>query len=71
MYLQIGAKMMGLSRELFELWGGGTAILSPRDLEPKQIEKFGQELTQLKGDVLVDPQFFLLLPFYQMAQVFL
>ena len=59
MYLQIGAKMMGLSRELFELWGGGTAILSPRDLEPKQIEKFGQELTQLKGDVLVDPQFYL------------
>jgi hypothetical protein len=41
LFLQFGSGMMGLSKDLFSEWGGGTAILSPRDLDPNQIEAIG------------------------------
>lgn len=58
-YLQFGWGMMSLARELIAKWGGGTAILSPRDLKPNQIERIGQDLVDLSGEVLIDPQFYL------------
>lgn len=58
--LQFGYGMMDHSRSLVDAWGGGTAILSPRDLSPSQLERLSGEITGLKGgEVLVDPQFYL------------
>ena len=51
--------MMGHCKYLIEHWGGGTVILSPRDLEPNQLSKFAKEIKNLKGEVLLDPQVYL------------
>ena len=59
LYLQLGALMMGHCKSLIEHWGGGTVILSPRDLEPNQLSKFAKEIKKLKGEVLLDPQVYL------------
>ncbi|MEW8458379.1 MAG: hypothetical protein AB2710_19990 [Candidatus Thiodiazotropha sp.] len=59
LYLQFGYGMMSLSKELFNRWDGGTVILSPRDLKPTQLEKFSEEISGVKGSVLLDPQFYL------------
>lgn len=59
LYLQFGHGMMGLCRDLVRSWGGGTAILSPRDLKRDQLVKLSYELRALPGGrVLVDPQFY-------------
>ena len=36
-YLQFGYGMMEHCRSLFSKWEAGTAILSPRDLNPEQL----------------------------------
>ncbi|MEG4442226.1 hypothetical protein QUB47_07815 [Microcoleus sp. AT9_B5] len=59
LYLQLGALMMGHCKYLIEHWGGGTVILSPRDLDPNQLSKFAKEIKNLKGEVLLDPQVYL------------
>jgi hypothetical protein len=59
LYLQLGALMMGHCKSLIEHWGGGTVILSPRDLEPNQLSNFAKEIKNLKGEVLLDPQVYL------------
>lgn len=60
MYLQLGAQMMQLSRDLIEEWGGGTVILSPRDLDAKQLVNLANDVNALSGGaVLLDPQFYL------------
>jgi hypothetical protein len=60
MYLQLGSGMMQMSRDLVEEWGGGTVILSPRDLEPKQLTTLATDINDLpSGQVLLDPQFYL------------
>lgn len=60
MYLQLGHGMMQMSRDLIEEWGGGTAILSPRDLDPKQVLTLANDINDLPdGRVLFDPQFYL------------
>lgn len=59
LYLQFGHGMMDHSKILLDAWGGGTVILSPRDLEPKQLTKFSQTLRKVNGNVLLDPQFYL------------
>ncbi|MEG4108987.1 hypothetical protein [Microcoleus sp. S13_C5] len=59
LYLQLGYGMMGHCKYLIEQWGGGTVILSPRDLEPNQLSKFAKEIKNLKGEVLLDPQVYL------------
>lgn len=51
--------MMEHCRHLIEKWGGGTVILSPRDLEAARMEKFARDLSGLGGRVMVDPQFYL------------
>lgn len=60
LYLQLGFGMMKHATDLIEEWGGGTAILSPRDLEPQQLVKLSEEINGLPGGaVLFDPQFYL------------
>ena len=34
-------------------------MLSPRDLSPEQIVRLGQEIVDLGGSALIDPQFYL------------
>ncbi len=60
LYLQFGFGMMGHCKELLSKWGGGTVVLSPRDLTPEQLTRFSGEVNQIgNGNVLVDPQFYL------------
>lgn len=60
LYLQFGYGMMDHSRTLIAEWGGGTVILSPRDLSPQQLSKLASEINGLpQGRVLLDPQFYL------------
>ena len=59
LYLQLGHGMMQLSRDLISDWNGGTVVLSPRDLEPQQMNHFASEILGLPGGtVLLDPQFY-------------
>lgn len=60
LYLQFGYGMMGHCRSLIGQWGGGTAILSPRDLNGEQLVRLAGSITKLpNGRVLLDPQFYL------------
>lgn len=60
LYLQFGYGMMEHCRHLIEAWGGGTAVLSPRDLNADQLTRLAGSLTGLPGGrVLLDPQFYL------------
>jgi hypothetical protein len=60
LFLQFGHGMMEHSRVLVDDWGGGTVILSPRDLNDSQLMRFGPEICgQPGGSVLLDPQFYL------------
>jgi hypothetical protein len=60
LYLQFGYGMMEHSRHLLRAWGGGTVILSPRDLEPIQLPRFADEILAIGNcGVLFDPQFYL------------
>jgi hypothetical protein len=59
LYLQFGHGMMEHSRHLVRSWGGGTVILSPRDLTNTQLERLADELRAFPaGRVLLDPQFY-------------
>jgi hypothetical protein len=58
--LQFGWGMMEHSRQLAIEWSGGTVILSPRDLNAKQLQNTAEKITRVPGgSVLLDPQFFL------------
>jgi hypothetical protein len=60
LYLQFGYGMMEHCRVLVERWGGGTVILSPRDLEDDQLSRMSTAIRALPGgSVLLDPQFYL------------
>jgi PAS domain-containing protein len=60
LYLQFGYGMMEHCRHLLTRWGGGTAILSPRDLDSAQLVRLASDITGLpNGKVLLDPQFYL------------
>lgn len=60
MYLQFGWGMMEHCRILIQEWGGGTVILSPRDLNHSQLVRFAGGVQNLQGGaVLLDPQFYL------------
>lgn len=59
LHLQFGHGMMEHSRHLVRSWGAGTVILSPRDLERKQLVKLSDDIRSMQGgQVLVDPQFY-------------
>jgi hypothetical protein len=60
LYLQFGYGMMEHCRHLIEEWRGGTAILSPRDLNDGQLVRLANSIHALPhGKVLLDPQFYL------------
>lgn len=59
LFLQFGFGMMEHCRHLLTSWHGGTVVLSPRDLNPKQLETLAEEVTKIRGGkVLLDPQFY-------------
>lgn len=58
--LQFGYGMMEHCRHLVAAWGGGTVVLSPRDLNDDQLKRLSASLAQLpNARVLLDPQFYL------------
>jgi hypothetical protein len=60
LYLQFGYGMMQHCRHLITNWGGGTVVLSPRDMNDRQLRTLSSEITDLDGGrVLLDPQFYL------------
>lgn len=58
LYLQFGHGMMGHCRELIPNMPGSSVILSPRDLNERQIENLGQDINNLGGATLLDPQLY-------------
>ncbi len=60
LHLQFGWGMMEHCRTLLRRWGGGTVILSPRDLEPDQLPTFAAAIGKIpNASVLLDSQFYL------------
>lgn len=60
LYLQFGYGMMEHCRTLLGSWGGGSVILSPRDLTDDQLVRLGSDIRDIPGgDVILDPQFYL------------
>ena len=60
LYLQFGYGMMEHCRYLLSEWGGGTAVLSPRDLTDEQLHRLALTIRGIAGgEVLLDPQFYL------------
>lgn len=58
LYLQFGHGMMGHCRELIPEMPDSTVILSPRDLDEKQIETLGGDIIKAGGSTLLDPQLY-------------
>lgn len=60
LHLQFGYGMMEHCRSLISSWNGGTAILSPRDLDDEQLGRIAGSINALPGgSCLLDPQFYL------------
>jgi len=59
LYLQFGHAMRPTCVELIGSWIGGTVILSPRDIQPKSLDKVSKDIQKAGGSVLFDPQFYL------------
>ncbi len=60
LFLQFGYGMMQHCCHLISDWGGGTVVLSPRDMSDKQLCTLSSQITDLHGGrVLLDPQFYL------------
>jgi hypothetical protein len=60
MLLQFGYGMMEHCRHLVEEWNGGTAVLSPRDLNGSQMQRLAKSIrAMVGGKVMLDPQFYL------------
>ena len=58
LYLQFGHGMMRHCRELIPEMPDSTVILSPRDLNEKQIETLGGDIIKVGGTTLLDPQLY-------------
>lgn len=60
LYLQFGYGMMQHCLHLLSEWSGGTAVLSPRDLNDDQLRRLSASIAEVDaGRVLLDPQFYL------------
>lgn len=59
LYLQFGYAMRPATLQLLENWSKGTVILSPRDIEPKNLLKVCKDIQKAGGSVLFDAQFYL------------
>lgn len=59
-HLQFGFGMMEHCRHLLTEWGGGTVVLSPRDLNERQLQSLANDVAGIGGGkTLLDPQFYL------------
>lgn len=59
LYLQFGYGMMEHCRQLLGRWGGGTVVLSPRDMTPDQLARLAADIVAIpNSNVLLDPQFY-------------
>lgn len=58
MYLQFGYGMMKLCEELLPKMQDSAVILSPRDLNETQIERFSDKVIKAGGITLLDPQLY-------------
>ena len=59
LHLQFGFGMMEHCRHLLTEWGSGTVVLSPRDLNDKQLRSLAKDVAGIKGGkTLFDPQFY-------------
>ncbi|MCL4849389.1 MAG: hypothetical protein KJ066_22785 [Acidobacteria bacterium] len=59
LHLQFGFGMMEHCRHLLTEWGGGTVVLSPRDLNDKQLRSLAEDVAGIEGGrTLLDPQFY-------------
>jgi len=59
LHLQFGFGMMEHCRHLLTEWGGGTVVLSPRDLNDKQLRALAADVAGIEGGkTLLDPQFY-------------
>lgn len=50
--------MMTLTEELVSAWGGGSVVLSPRDMTIDQMKRVAKSVKAGNGNVFVDPQFY-------------
>jgi hypothetical protein len=58
-HLQFGFGMMEHCRHLLTEWGGGTVVLSPRDLNDRQLRSLAGDVAGVEGGkTLLDPQFY-------------
>jgi hypothetical protein len=59
LYLQFGFGMMEHCRHLLSKWGGGTVVLSPRDMNDGQLRRLAKDVIGISGGkTLLDPQFY-------------
>jgi hypothetical protein len=58
LYLQFGYGMIEHCRTMLSRWGGGAAIVSPRDLTAVQLPRVAEMVRNTNSQVLVDPQFY-------------
>ena len=58
LYLQFGHGMKQIAIDLSKEWGGTTAILSPRDISPEQLQIWKKSFDKAGVKTLFDPQFY-------------
>ncbi len=59
LHIQFGFGMMEHCRHLLTEWGGGTVVLSPRDLNDRQLRALAHDIAGIEGGkTLLDPQFY-------------
>ncbi|MEA4835821.1 MAG: hypothetical protein VB133_11870 [Anaeromusa sp.] len=56
LYLQFGYGMKNLTIDLSKEWENTSVILSPRDITPKQLEKWSKEFSKANVNCMFDPQ---------------
>ena len=56
LFLQFGWGMKSMTLELAKKWGGVSVVLSPRDIEPQQIDRWRKDFEKHDVRVLFDPQ---------------
>ncbi|TCL36256.1 hypothetical protein EV210_109206 [Anaerospora hongkongensis] len=56
LYLQFGYGMKNLTIDLSKEWENTNVILSPRDITPKQLEKWSKEFSKANVNCMFDPQ---------------
>jgi hypothetical protein len=56
--LQMGYGMKKHCIDLVSSWGGGTVILSPKDMTIEQMQNMSDQLQRKNGTILIDPQFY-------------